>query len=97
MIIGIVIGLILAIKAFDIKTDILGIPYRNQPVILTEDIFIQQNGVKVTIPKDSKLVRRYTTQYGNTYVLYFYYFGGSFKESNRWEYFFACNFKKECK
>ncbi len=40
LLIGIVIGLILAVKAFDIKVDILGIPYRNQPVVVTKDIIL---------------------------------------------------------
>ena len=87
LVVGIVIGLSLAIQAFDIHVDILGIPYRNQPVILTEDITIYHRSSQITLPKDITLIRRYITEYGDTYVLYFDDSGVSVEETDEWEVF----------
>lgn len=72
LVVGFGLGIIAAIYLFAIEVDILALPYLNEGVATTEDIFFEQNDILLEIPKGTQmtLVRRMPGT--NEYALYFY-------------------------
>ncbi len=55
-VVGFLLGIIAAIRLFAIKDiDILSLPYKNQGVLLQEQVVVQQNGVNLILPKGMEL------------------------------------------
>jgi len=59
LITGAVGGFLSAINLFAVDIDLLAIPYSNTPVVLMEDITIEQGEISVVLPKGSKMTYRF--------------------------------------
>jgi len=59
LIAGAIGGFLLTINLFAVDIDLLAIPYSNTPVVLMEDITIEQGGISVVLPKGSKITYRF--------------------------------------
>lgn len=64
---GLIIGLYAAAQLFALNIDLLGIPYKNEPVTLLSDITINQGNISFVIPKGATITRDYTAK-GTTYL-----------------------------
>lgn len=60
--IGFIVGVVSAINLFAIEVDILGLPYKNQPVELNQDIDIEQNDITISLPKGAMVYHTYTAK-----------------------------------
>jgi len=60
LIIGAISGCILVIKLFAIDIDLLALPYSNTPVVLMENITIEQDQIAIKLPKGSEITYKYS-------------------------------------
>lgn len=55
-VVGFLLGIIATIKLFAIKDiDILSLPYKNQGVLLQEQVVVEQDGINLILPKGMEL------------------------------------------
>lgn len=92
LLIGLILGWLIAVKMFDIDVDLLGVPYFNKPVATTEAVVVKQGNLSMTIPKGATLVYRRTAfdrpHYFVLYISTYAPFGDyPFTKADEWEYF----------